>query len=147
MKAFAYNLEKILKLRTHYEEEAKIELGRAVGILSDIERKLMVLAEETVRAQASQFSSENSAVQIQQYMFYLVRLENIREQLLQDLTIAEMKVDEARELYLEASRERKVLDKLKDKRRNEYRKTVLAEDIKTLDDLSAARRIGAESGI
>jgi flagellar FliJ protein len=76
---------------------------------------------------------------MQQYMFYLIRLHNTREQLLSEAAMAELKVEEAREVFLEASRERKVLDKLKEKRYKEYRKMALTEETKALDDIFAGR--------
>ena len=141
MKPFTFNLEKILNLRKFREEETKIELGRAIGILTELENKIITIARERVRAQADQFSHENSAAMIQQYMFYLVRLDNTKEQLLKEAAMAEMKVEQARELFLEASRERKVLDKLKEKRQKEYRKEMFAEETKALDDISSAARL------
>ena len=134
MKAFTFGLEKVLTLREFHEDEAKIELGRAIGVLSDLESRLFALARERVRAAAAQFTPGNDAAVMQQYMFYITRLDNLKEQLLKEITIAEMKVEEAREAFFEASREQKVLDKLKDRRRKEYRKIVLAEETKTLDD-------------
>jgi flagellar FliJ protein len=53
-------------------------------------------------------------------------------------------VEEARRIYLEASRDRKILDKLKERRQREYHKKMLAEEVKMLDDISggsAARRL------
>ena len=135
MKAFTFGLEKVLNLRKFNEDEAKIELGRAIGVLADLESRLFSLARERVRAAAAQFAPGNDAGIIQQYMFYITRLDNIKEQLLQDIALAEMKVEEAREAFLEASKERKVLDKLKEKRQKEYRKTVLTEETKILDDI------------
>jgi flagellar FliJ protein len=140
MKPFTFGLEKVLKLRTSYKDDAKIELGRAVGILAELEKRIFSLVEEIARAQSAQFSPENSAAQIQQYMFYLIRLDNTRERLLNEAAVAELKVEEAREAFLEASRERKVLDKLRDKRLREYHKTLQNEETKALDDISAAQR-------
>ena len=145
MKPFAFGLQKVLNLRKYYEDEAKIELGRAVSVLADIEAKLLALAAERARAAAAQFAPGNNAVMIQQYMYYLLRLDNIEEILLNDKLLAEQKVEEAREAFLEASRERKVLDKLKDKRQEEYHKEWLDEETKVLDDISsgAIARIAA----
>jgi len=137
MKPFAFGLQKVLNLRKYYEEEAKIELGRAVSVLADIESKLRVLAAERARAVAAQFSPDNSAAIIQQYMYYLIRLDNIEEALLREKVLAEQKVEEAREAFLEASRERKVLNKLKDKRQEEYHKEMLDDETKVLDDISS----------
>ena len=135
MKPFTFKLEKILDLRKYHEDETKIELGRAIGVLAELESRFSALAGERARAAAAQFSPGNNAAQIQQYMFYLLRLDTAKEQLLNDITLAEMKVEEAREAFIEASRERKVLDKLKEKRGKEYRKEMLAEETKTLDDI------------
>jgi len=139
MKAFSYSLEKILKLRKHYEDEAKIELGRAISLLAEIEQKITALVGEIARAQASQFDSKNTATQMQQYMFYLIRLNSTKEQLLAEAAQAELKVEQAREAFLEASRERQVLDKLKEKRLKEYRKMAFVEETKALDDIYANR--------
>jgi flagellar FliJ protein len=141
MKAFAFNLEKVLKLRQFHEDEAKIELGRAIGILADLENKIRYISQERARAAADQFSPGNSAARIQQYTFYLIRLDNTKEQLLLDAAAAEMKVEEAREAFLEASRERKVLDKLKEKRQKEYHKEMIAWETKNLDDISGNRAL------
>ena len=137
MKAFSYSLEKILKLRKHYEDEAKIELGKAVSALAEIEQKIYANAAETVRAQAAQFAPNNTATQMQQYMFYLIRLHNAKEELLSEAAKAEQIVEQAREAFLEASRERKVLDKLKEKRLKEHRKMALIEEANAMDDIYA----------
>ena len=141
MKAFKYGLEKVLKLRKHYEDEAKIELGRAIGVLAELEQKLFALAGEINRAQEAQFSPQNTAAQIQQYTFYLIRLESLKEQLLMEAAKAEQVVEKAREAFIEASRERKVLDNLKEKKRKDHRKEMLAEETKTLDDISNSKLI------
>ena len=137
MRAFKFNLEKILNLRKFHENEAKVELGRATGVLAELEGRIFATAQERARAAAAQFSPGNNAAMIQQYMFYLLRLDNTKEQLLKEAALAEMKVEEAREAYLESSRERKVLDKLKGKRQMEHYRSMSGEEIKTLDDISA----------
>jgi len=134
MKTFSFSLEKVLNFRKFHEDETKIELGRAVGVLADLESKIRTLAEERVRAATAQFNPENGAAEIQQYMFYLVRLDNTRDRLIKEAALAELKVEEARVAFVEASRERKVLDKLKEKRFKEYRKSVFLEEAKILDD-------------
>jgi flagellar FliJ protein len=136
MKTFSFNLEKILDLREYREQETKIELGKAIGVLSEIENNIKSVAEERFRA-GNQFSGDGAM--IRSYMLYVNRLDLKKEWLLGEAAKAEQKVEEAREIYLEASRERKVLDKLKEKRAAEYKKFVLAEETKVLDDLSSAR--------
>ena len=135
MKPFVFRLEKLLNLRKFYEDEAKIELGRAVGVLAEIEGKIRALAAERLKAAKEQFQPGNSAIQIQQYMYYLVRLDNTRDRLLKEAAMAELKVEAARAAFIEASRERKVLDNLKEKKQKEYHKLKLNEETKVLDDI------------
>ena len=140
MKSFKFNFEKVLALRKYHEDEAKIELGKAVGVLAELESRILALAAERARAVDAQFNPENSAAEIQQYMFYILRLDNAREQLLREAAMAELKVEEAREIFLEASKERKILDKLKEKRQEEYNKEMLDEEVKILDDIPRAAK-------
>ena len=140
MKSFAFSLEKVLRLRTHSEDDAKIELGRAIAVLSELENNIAAIAQERARAAAAQFYPGNSAATMQQYMFYLARLDNTKEQFLKEAAMAELKVEEARETFIEASRERKVLDKLKEKKEKEHRKEMLAQETKALDDAGTRRR-------
>ena len=137
MKKFSFNLEKVLSLRKFREQETEIALGRAIGALSEIENNIRSVAEERFRA-GDQYSG--NAAMLRSYMLYVNRLDGKKEQLLAEAAQAEIKVEQARAVYIEASRERKVMDKLKEKREGEYRKTVFAEETKMLDDLSSGRR-------
>ena len=135
MKAFNFNLQKVLDLRQHTEDEAKLELGRAVSVLAELENRINSIAQEQTRAASDQFRPGNSTAAMQQYMLYLLRLESTKEQLFKEAAEAELVVEKAREAFLEATRERKVLDKLKEKRQKEYRNFVFAEEAKAVDDI------------
>jgi flagellar FliJ protein len=144
MKRFAFNLEKVLELRRHREREAEIELGRAVSRLTEIENRLKAAAAERVKAAGERFRPGNSAAAMSRFELYILRLDNEAEKLAKDAALAELNVEEARAAYIEAARERKVLDNLKEKREQDYRKLLNAEEVKLLDDISggAAARKG-----
>jgi flagellar FliJ protein len=150
MKRFAFDLEKILNLRKYREQEAKIALGRAVGELSGIENQLKELALLRFRTAEEYFSFSgsgeskqgglvSSAAYYRNYEFYLRRLEGRKEELLEAAVRAQLKLEEERAAYLEASRERKVLDKLKEKRAAEYRRLLSVAETKILDDMAGRR--------
>jgi flagellar FliJ protein len=136
MKRFVFKLEKILQLRKYEEQEAKIELGRALGALAAVEARIRSLAEERARTAAAQFSPANSAAMIRQYMFYLLRLDNRKEELLKDAALAEQKVEEAREAFNLAFQNRQILDKLKEKKEKEYKNARKTEENKMTDDIA-----------
>ncbi|MDR1863902.1 MAG: flagellar export protein FliJ [Treponema sp.] len=140
MRRFDFKLEKILRLRKYEEEEAKIELGRALGSLAAAETQLRSLGEERFRAAQAQFSPSNGAAGIRQYMFYLLRLDNRKEELLKEAALAGQKVEEAREVFNEAFQNRRRLDKLKEKREREYKDAAEAEENKAIDDIAGNLR-------
>ncbi|MDR0376459.1 MAG: flagellar export protein FliJ [Spirochaetaceae bacterium] len=137
MRRFSFDLEKILELRAYREREAKIELGRAVGVLTAIEREMQSLAASRSAAAFRRFAPGNDSDEIRRYDLYIRRLDAQRDRLVTEAAEAERAVETARQVFLEASRERKVFDKLREKRWGEYRAGVLAEETKLLDDVAS----------
>jgi flagellar FliJ protein len=148
MKRFKFGLEKVLEIRAYREQEAEIELGRAIGILTALEQELKALAERRLTAASERFAPENSGDEIRRYDLYITRLDATRDRLVKEAAQAELKVEEARQVFLEASRDRKVLDKLRERRQKEHHAAMLAEETKTLDDISggAAARLHLSAG-
>jgi flagellar FliJ protein len=136
-------LEKVLGLRKYRERETELELGRAIGELTELEHRISDMARERLRAAEQRFSADHGGSEIFSFDLYIRRLDQTRDKLLEAAAQAELKVEQARSLYLEASRDRKILDKLREKREGEYDKIVSAGEIKALDDISggsAARK-------
>ncbi|GHV77058.1 hypothetical protein AGMMS49942_18790 [Spirochaetia bacterium] len=140
MKRFKFGLRKVLELREHAEKEAEIELGKAVGALTLLERHIAQVAEERSGAAAKRFAPENGLADMQSYERYILRLDRTRDTLLMDAAKAELVVAEKRDIYMEAARDRKALDKVRERRQGEYRKFALAEENKELDDVAARMR-------
>ena len=139
MRRFNFKLEKILKLRANRERETELELGRAVGILSALELRIKQTAEEKAAALANRFSAAHGFNEIRSYEFYILRLDQTRDTLLEAAARAELEVEKARQIYMEASRDRKVISNLKERQEKEYRRKMNLEEIKIIDDLSGGR--------
>jgi flagellar FliJ protein len=137
MKKFSFRLEKILQLRKFKEEECKIALGQAVSALNRIENEIKETALKRHHAALERFAD---AGQIAAWDNYIIRLEQQAEKLARQAAQAELVVEEKRALYLEASRELKAVEKLKEKREKEYRKEMLDYEMSEIDDITAARR-------
>ena len=140
MKRFNFNLEKVLELRQYREQEAKNELGRAISILNAIENNIKQNALVHSRAVQERFTGINSAenngiLSMLAWDNYILRLEQEAQRLMEEAAQAELVVEEKRAQYLEASRELKVMEKLKEKREKEYRKEVFAAETRELDDM------------
>ena len=69
---------------------------------------------------------------------YAQRLAQERERRRAELVVKQGELDEARARYLEASKERKVLDKLRERRETEYYEQAVDEEYKEIDDMNTA---------
>jgi len=142
MKRFKFNLEKILQLRAFKEEECKLALGQAISVLNMIENKIKQTAIKRHSAASERF---NSPGDMACWDLYIMRLEQEAEKLSQEAAKAEIVVEEKRELYLEASKDLKAMEKLKEKQQKEYRKETLNSQMNEIDDITSARLIRLSS--
>ena len=136
MRRFKFNLEKILQLRKFKEEEAKLALGQAVSFLNKIENDIKETAVKRHNAASQRFAETG---QIMTWEHYITRLDKEADQLTEKAAQAEIVVEEKRNLYLEAQKDLKAMEKLKEKRQKEYRKELLNHEITEIDNLTAAR--------
>lgn len=138
MKRFSFSLQKILDIREFAERQAQIELGRAVAEVNRINSDLEAVAQEKIRMihQKPQEMTLNDFVVRENYM---KRLELTKERLLEDLAAAQLVVDEKREIFAEALKQRKILSHLRDKQYAQYKKDALVAEDNAVDDMVTAR--------
>ena len=135
MKRFSFKLEKILELRKFREEECKLALGQAISALNAIENEIMKTAVRRHEAAEQRLANPQ---EMREWDYYILRLDREAESLAEQAAQAEMIVEEKRELYLEASRELKAVEKLKEKKQKEYRKELLDYEMAEIDELVSA---------
>jgi len=138
MKRFRFNLEKILDLRKIKEEECKIALGQAISALNIIESKIKETALKHHNAAKERF---NNTGDMASWDIYILRLEQEAVNLTEQAAKAQIIVEQKRALYLEASKDLKAIEKLKEKKKDEYRGEILAAQMNEVDDITAARLI------
>lgn len=134
MKKFDFSLEKVLNLREFEEDQAKIELAKAIAESERLQNILKNLAEERVKNnEKRRFSSD---------VFYLQNVENYikaidakKEETLELLANNELVIEEKRLIVTEAMQKRKALTKLKEKKYSKYKKDLQKEEDKILDEI------------
>jgi len=136
MRKFKFNLEKILQLRKSKEEECKIALGQAISALNIIENEIKNTAFKKHNAANERF---NQPLEMASWDLYILRLEQEAEKLAQKAAQAEMEVEEKRAVYMEALKDVKAIEKLKEKQQKEYRKEYSKYEINQIDELTTAR--------
>lgn len=134
MKKFEFPLDKVLSVRKYKNDEAEIELGKAVSRLEVLEGELNNIAVlySEIPLKYSGLSDINELSQLENYTFFL---NTKKEDLLKQIAAAKLVVEEKRKLYIEAHKELKVLENLKEKAREEYKKNVIREQDNVLDDI------------
>ncbi|MCL2720177.1 MAG: flagellar export protein FliJ [Treponema sp.] len=138
MKRFKFPLEKVLQLRKYKEEECKIALGQAISVLNMIENKIK---ETAVKHHQAAFQRFNEPLDMASWDLYILRLEQEAEKLAAQAAQAQIVVDEKRALYLEAQKDLKAIEKLKEKQKKAYRKEMLDNEMAEVDDITSARYI------
>jgi flagellar FliJ protein len=139
MKRFTFRLEKVQQLRKFKENECKLALGQAISILNKIENDIKITAVKHHDAAEHRF---NAPQDIASWDIYILRLEQEAEKLAQQAAQAEIVVEEKRTLYVEAQRDLKAIEKLKEKRQKEYAKEMSDYQMNEIDDLTSARYMG-----
>jgi flagellar FliJ protein len=134
MKKFKFSLEKVLMIREFEEKEAQIELGKAISVVNELNNKLKYIALERIKSNESRANSSdlNFLMSVENY---INGLDFQKEQLLEQLAQAELVVEEKRKIMIEAMQKRKALDKLKENQYKNYKKELLHEEEKILDEI------------
>lgn len=138
MKRFSFSLQKLLDLREFREKESEIQLGKAIASRDAIRQDL----EDVARKRHESAASRVGGVPVQELLAierYIARLDNKRDSLLEDLAAAELVVEQKRAAYMDATRDRQILTKLREKKEASWRKDYLAEEASILDDIANSR--------
>ncbi len=138
MSKFKFSLEKILGIREFEEDQAKLELGKAIQETERIKRQLEYIAQQKIKTSKG-FNQTINIDELQSLQLYLNGLDTQKESLLVDLAQAELVVEQKRLLLTQAMQKRKALDKLKEKQLAEFKKEEERAEENFLDDLRRAK--------
>jgi flagellar protein FliJ len=136
MRAFSFKLEKVLEVRSYYERIAEMKLAEKSGRCALLEIKLKENAEKTHAAALDRFGRGRSIFDFMATELYMRRLEQDRERTMRELAAAELEREKARAEYLEASKAKKIIEKLKEREQREYYKAAQRAEAKMLDDVA-----------
>lgn len=138
MKKFKFELEDVLKLRKFEQEQAQIELGKAVAVETEIQNKLDEIAKQQLLVKQSISGSKDFSVIAQSNKFFnMLKLQT--ESLLEDMAKAKLVTEEKRALFMEALQKTESLTKLKEKQLELYHKAEDLEEEDVTDDIVTSR--------
>jgi flagellar FliJ protein len=141
VRRFRFRLEQLLELKAHREREALNRLAEATGHCVRLTRGIRRAEEagrEALRAQRAGLGRVDMEL-LGYREHYLAWLREQRRRLARELVERQKQRQEEQVRYLQASKERKVLDKLKERRAAEHRREARTEEFEVADDLSSGR--------
>ena len=137
MKRFRFRLEKLLAIKKHYEKDWELKLAKTAGecirIENEMDHNMMEKARTLFSRKLRGPVEVNTLIASELYMQRLTWRNGTLED---ELRIKIMEREKVREGYLEASKERKVLDKLKERQSTVFYKEQRNEEMKEIDDMN-----------
>ena len=140
MKRYKFRLERILALRRHTERMWEMRLAEAAGACALLENHIRGLRQESEEYES--FSYDGLVVPASEILVrreFCRRLEGEMDDAAVRLERATAQREEIGRAYREAARARKVLDKLKERRAEEYYAEQRRRDAKIMDEAAMAQ--------
>jgi flagellar FliJ protein len=138
-KKFRFSLEALLKLRTLEEERAMQELGKVIEKMNQAKQKVKEL-EDQYNAEVKKFSEysrmANYTLFYQSFERFLNRIENLKKQTEVYVQSLQPELEEKRQKLIEARKNKKILEILKEKRWEEYKNKLKKQETKELFELN-----------
>ncbi len=147
MRRFQFRLERFLDLRRWKEREWEIRLAQATGKVILLRNRIEEIGVE-IGVSYDRTFARGTGIDVAAMAGrerYVQRLAAERVRKHAELAVRTREMEEVRGHYLEAARDRKVLDKLKERRAGEYYEWQRDEEYKTIDDLNTAARVRGQA--
>jgi flagellar protein FliJ len=137
MKRFRFELEPILELRQWEERQKEIVLGKIVGECVALNRQIMErrMQERNAFMQRSGTFDLELLASVEDYG---LRMRTEERLLSSRLEKKEKERQQAQQSFLEASRRRKVLEKLKERKSDAFRRNQLALEQRLMDEIGSS---------
>lgn len=142
MGKFSFRLDNVLRIREREEKIAYEKLAAEQAVLTQIEERITLLDEELKGIQENFSSRQKQALSPQEFqanLNYFQKLQGDLTRLQDDMLAAQVKVGKQRQVLTAASKNKKVLEKLKEKKKDEWIKKMDKFEAESLDEISIQR--------
>lgn len=149
MAKFIFRLEAVLNVKRQQEENIKNELGKAIQRLETEKQKLARLerSKEEIIAEFNQKTKKTTVHKLIEFNAYLSLLKSNISRQKERVNKAVLDVDKIREELMKAVQERKILEKLKEKKHDEYLIEQKKFEQKTNDEIVSYKHKESSSGV
>lgn len=139
MKRYQFRLDRLLSIRRYREVEWELKLSAITGECVQLQNEIAEMDVQRRTTLATRYVS--GAIDMDYLMAAELYMRRIDDRTTSDSATLEQKErerNEVREGYLAASRDRKVLDRLKERRLAAYRREQSTAEIFEVDDMSGS---------
>ena len=143
MKRFHFRLERLLELRSYRERQWLAKLAAASGLCTRLSRRI---TENGEAARGAFYIDPRRGHELDHSLLtyrehYINRLGQEQVKLKEELEEKMRQRAQVQSKYQEVSRDKKVLEKLKEKRESDYYSQAKLEEFKEVDDLNSSQFI------
>jgi flagellar FliJ protein len=139
MNRFRFRLESVLRLRAAREEEKKREFGVSLGHLKQEEQRFDEITRsinDLDRYRTEKGTGRISVAQMIRNFFFSSHLHTQKDEQQKKVGKAQEIVDEKRTEMTEATKQRKTLERLKERKRIQYDEDVRREEQSLIDEIA-----------
>ena len=134
MKKFTFELEKVLEFRNFEKEQAEGELAKALAVETEINNNLKTIAQQYAAVKASMKGSLDFQDILAQSQYNKL-LDYQKEELLKQLAEAKLVTEQKREVLRECMKKTTALEKLRDKKLEDWKQAADYEEAEMLDEV------------
>jgi len=138
LKKFVFELEQLLNLRKYEQDQAQIELGKAVQVEQQIQDGLDTLAQQYV-ATKKMTSGQSDFVALAKTQQFYNFIKQQQEKLMRDMASAKIVTEEKRALFNAAMQKHESLKKLKERQFAIFKEEQKKAEAKALDDIVTSK--------
>ena len=144
MKKFRFRLQSVLDHKKRKEDSKKEELGKLLHTVQEVRDFMATLKSRCSLSIVEMRNLQENGISVDllsQYRSFVVSLKNDITGQMDKLSDLMKEVDARRKELVAMSKERKVMEKLKDKEFERFKRAVLREEKKLIDEIGASRFI------
>src|SRR5690348_12624429 len=139
MPRFVFRLQPVLRHREHVEQERLRDLAVAQAEMTRLQNELKSL-NDALQSSASEMKQNHLTGRLDvnylaAHRRYTVAMQRKGMALVQDIARHQKKVDDAQRLHAEAAKERKVIEKLREKRHERWAAEMARKEAAQLDEV------------
>lgn len=143
---YKFKLEKLLELKIKNEDSLKIKFSECLNKIIIKKNQIDNIKEKIYYSKNNKYNT-NFSYDLKNYISYINYLENKLLEEQKNLNVLEIELDKIKEQLINASKERKVLENLKEKSYNEYLHEINKIESKNNDEMAIINYFKKNGGI